>query len=352
MAIEFIQQSGLLRHSGSLCVRNDYAHNDCTECIDICPHDALGIVKERFAIKTDACTACGACLGGCPTQALTLENFDPNSFVLQCSKSEPVTLSCKSNTVCLAAFDKQHLATMALQSTAQIQCELSHCQTCSINTDFQISNIIKMRIEECNDFMTLLGIEKHIVSIETQPKQERFGVFKKAIQNIATLSHTQATEIYQKGAQKGLLKSMLLRNALRDQMRTISSTLIDDKAHFFTQIGINFDTCTNCQECTLFCPTKALVPTDDKQGILFDGSQCVGCGICDQVCKANAVSIESHYDIVDFIYERKNVLVHYEMALCQECKCAYPYKGGAQICDRCSAHVEDIAALFTLARDM
>lgn len=352
MALEFVQQGNLLSHKGIQCLRNDYAHNACSLCIDICPEDVFSIQRGRFTISGDGCTSCAACLGGCPTEALHLQNFDPNSFTLLFKSSENEKISCKSNTSCLAAFDAKHFVTMALSSEKTPLCDLSHCATCEMNHDHEISSEIEYRIKRANEFMHTLGLEQGVAVNYEPEEKKRFAAFKQAIKNVSDTRQEGATELFKSDNSRTILKDTLFKNALREQMRNIEKTQIDDRHLLFVNKAIDFDSCTNCQECVVFCPTDALFATSDKQGVAFNGGACVGCGICEDVCRPDAITSSSEYDLVNFVYDRAVELVHYEMAECSECKCAYPYKGGEQICDRCKDHVDEFAELFALARDL
>lgn len=353
MALEFVNHSNLLSHKGIQCLRNDYAHNECSICMDICPEDVLGVDRGRFAILSDQCTSCAACLGGCPTEALSLQNFDPNSFTLLFKNSENEKISCKSNSSCLAAFDAKHFVTMALTSDKVPLCDLSHCESCEMNTNQEVSAEIEYRVKSANEFLETLGLEKTILTNYEVEEKKRFAAFKQAIKGVNETATESATELFNNdNNSRTVLKDTLFKNALREQMRNINQTVIDDKNLLFVNKEIEFEACTNCQECAVFCPTDALFATSDKQGIAFNGGACVGCGICEDVCRPNAITSNSEYDLVNFVYDRSVELVHYEMAQCQECKTAYPYKGGEQICDRCKDHVEEFAELFALAKDL
>ena len=353
MGVEFIKKGNLLSFAGTKCLRNDYAHHDCTFCIDICPEGALLIERGKYTIKSDLCTSCAVCLGSCPTEALTLESFDPNSFVLALSSKEEKTVSCKKDAACLGSFDLHHYMTMALKNEYSVTCDLSHCSTCTMSKAQEIHDEIVGRIELANGYLAELGLKQALLINHeaSQTRASRFSMFKKAHSTVTEVGQSGATELF--AAQKSPipLKMVMLKNALREHMRDIKTSTVRPNM-IFTYQDIDFDQCTNCQECTMFCPTKALYHTDDKQSILFKGGDCIGCGICHEVCKPNAITNRSEFDLVNVIYDRVEELVHYEMAQCQECKCAYPYKGGEQICDRCYDFSKQHAGMFTLARDM
>ncbi len=44
----------------------------CTACVEICPVQAISMVKHK-AVIDDKCVACGACVGVCNSHAIALE---------------------------------------------------------------------------------------------------------------------------------------------------------------------------------------------------------------------------------------------------------------------------------------
>ena len=352
MAVSFVKTTNMLSFSGIKCLRNEYAHNECSLCFDICPEDALQMVRGKYTIQ-DNCTACAACLGVCPTETLTLENFDPNSFVLSLTDKEDKTIDCKGSSECLCAFDVPHYITMALKNEKPVSCDLSHCASCEMNNENSLFEEIEGKISLANGYLEQLGLEQRIeVKQEQEEKRpSRFAMFKQAHGSVAEVSQEGATQLFETKNSPIPLKMVMMKNALRENMRDIPNTTLKNSM-LFTKQEIDFDKCTLCKECTTFCPTKALSFTEDKQGIVFKGGDCIACGICHEVCRDDAIKTASEIDIVTMVYDRSEIAVHYEMAKCMECKCAYPYKGGEQICDRCRQFGDDHDGLFTLAKDM
>jgi Pyruvate/2-oxoacid:ferredoxin oxidoreductase delta subunit len=149
------------------------------------------------------------------------------------------------------------------------------------------------------------------------------------------------------------LKRILLKNSLKMVAEGFGDdTQINGSFSFVTGKRIDEMACNNCQECAMFCPTGAMSIRQDNAGIIFQVGKCIHCGICNEVCQPRAIDDEPHFDLVDFAFDRMALLVEHTLEICEECKVAFPYKGGEKICDRCKTFTTDYADLFTLAKDL
>ncbi|MDY0116471.1 MAG: 4Fe-4S binding protein [Sulfurimonadaceae bacterium] len=359
--LSFVQKSALFSYSGVNCIRNDYFHNDCQKCVDICPVGAFHIVRNAVTLFANECIECSACIGSCPTEALTIINFDPNAFTLAFDTMEKKTLSCKDNTNCLGVFDAHHYITMALKSKDAPVCDLSHCEGCKLNVDKKVESFIRQEIETANDFLIACGVGVTIEKIEIKPEEENpkrtmfKAAFSKAKDAAKEKPEIKALTIEHQrdiNAPKVPLKFLHLKNAIKDNITKFTTTTHTTNFGLFAEKSISFSACTNCGECVQFCPTNALVATPDKQGINFNVGDCIACGICDHICKTDAITTKEGIDLIEFAYDRGKELVHYEMVMCHECRCPYPYRGGDPICDRCADYTKDFSHMFVLAKDL
>lgn len=356
----FVQKAGIFSYSGTNCLRNEYFHNDCRLCIDICPKGAFHIVRNKLTLFDNECIDCAACIGSCPTEALTIENFDPNAFTMAFETAEEKTLSCKKNTPCLGVFDVQHLVTMGLRSEQGPLCDMAHCEGCSLNTDGKLEGRIRATVAAANAFFDAVGYEQQIGTLEEKPEENsRRALFRKAFQKAkeevleGTAEEPGITLQHQRGEGAKLpLKNLLLKNSIKAKIPEFKQTAFEGKSPLFFEKAISFEACTNCGDCIQFCPTEALFATGDKHGINFIAGNCIGCGICDDICKTDAIATKPGVDLVEVVYDRTKTLVHYEMVQCRECRCPFPYKGGDPICDRCKDFSASFSDMFTLARDL
>lgn len=358
--INFIQKSNLFTFTATRCLRNEYFHNDCRICIDLCPKNAINLVRNKLTLFENECVECAGCIGSCPTEAYEIESFDPNAFAASYAEIKPKELSCKSTTPCLGTFDIEHYAVMALRSKENVSCDMSHCSTCALNENGKLEATIRHHIDETNRFLESIGFEAKIETIEEKAEENaRRTLFRKGIMKakeaLVQEESAQKSMTAAHHAQSGMvmpLKRILLKNSLKEYVGEVSNPVFTDNFSLFFNKQINFMSCTNCGDCTQFCPTDALFPTSDKQGIYFSQGKCIGCGICEDICKPNAITSKEGFDLISVAFDRAEQLVHYDMVQCRECRCPFPYKGGDPICDRCESYTKEFSNMFTLARDM
>lgn len=357
--MNFIQSSNLFRYIGTRCLRNEYYHNDCRACIDLCPKGAFHIVRNKLTLFENECVGCAGCIGSCPSEALEIESFDPNGFAASFIHLEDPKLSCKTTTPCLGVFDSEHYLVMALRGEQQPVCDMSHCSTCTLNTDGRLAQTIHGKIDESNRFLETIGHSARVTILEEKEEQtERRALFRKGFDKLRdsvvqeSAAHVAMTTAHYKMPDAKLpLKRVLLKNSLKEIMGTLQTTAFAENTPLFFDKTIDFHACTNCGDCVQFCPTDALSATSDKQGIYFTQGKCIGCSICEDICKPNAISAKEGFDLVSVAFDRAELLVRYEMVMCNECRCPFPYKGGEPICDRCSSYIKEHANMFTLAKD-
>lgn len=56
---------------------------------------------------------------------------------------------------------------------------------------------------------------------------------------------------------------------------------------------VDFDKCTHCMQCVLYCPDSAIPVTQDSRPKRLETNldYCKGCGLCSNVCPVNAIKM-------------------------------------------------------------
>ena len=358
MRNESIVTADLFKFDYFKCLRSDYAKNECSLCIDLCPEEAMVFERGRLTLDPGRCTGCTACMGSCPTEALMSDLFDPNRFSLEFGKSESDLLSCKQDVPCLAALSVEHLISMSLRRGDRFACDLSHCEGCAINKENRVHDAIDAMIDEANRFLELAGSGQRIGKV-TRPAAgeisvERRGMLKKIFQTAKEVNEdVSMAELMPPEHQKQPLRRILLKNALKERAENLPEhTETGETFSFVTGQRIDAQSCTNCQECAMFCPTEALSILKDNTGIVFQVGKCIACGICNDICQPRSITRSPDLDLVTFAFDRMELLVKHRLEVCIECKVAFPYRGGEKVCDRCKDFRDNFSDLFTLAKDM
>ena len=344
MSLEYRQSASHFTFDALRCLRTDYAHNDCRECIEICPTEAFGFDRGRMVFKEDACIGCGVCVGVCPTEALGVEFFDPTAYAA--SLEGEAVLSCKKDVPCLSLFDTPHFAAMLL-GCEEVAIDLTHCAECPLDPQGRTSESIRKRVAEAERFVAELGLERRFVERSYQSERRRF--FQAIAQKLANKEPSEPPQEPIKSRYPQKLE--LLKSRIKPLAPKLPRREVEASYSFLSDKAIDALACDNCGECIKFCPTDALFWAKDGTAIWFVSGKCIACGICAEVCEPGAITSKESVDIVAWAYDRGRELVEHTFEICTECKTPFAYKGGEPICGRCLDFVHRFGDIFKLASE-
>jgi ferredoxin len=354
--LDFIQTKEFFILNGLKCLRGDYYHNNCNNCIDICPSQSVTIMNKKIFLE-NSCTNCGVCIGICPTESLMLENFDENNFVLEFSQSQTDEISCKSNSICLSTFDEHHYISMIMNKKKDFKVDISHCENCDLNCN-NLETSISNRVTKSNEFLELLDVQNKIeLKKETQKELNvsRRGIFEKVFKATKQIKDNQnlTKKIEEKIDKKIPTKKLLLKNRIKEFLT--EEKLINFENNIICNKNIDYEKCTNCKECVQFCPTEALSKNSLEDTIYFQIGKCINCNICNDICKEKAISTNyKDINLLNFAFDKAVILAQFNMKICTKCKCAYPSKNenDKQICHICKKFDTEYEDLFIMQKDL
>lgn len=335
------------------CLRTEYLYNECSNCIDVCPVQAIGLShSKRIALDTAACIDCNGCIGVCPTSTFSNTEFDPLHYILKSGLDKEVVLSCKSIGQCLSIFSSENLISLALRQKSVVV-DMSHCSSCEvINCGGKIENQIRSTMSEANRFLSPIGMSEIVARDEKVDLGRRGAIFSFAT-DLQTISEDNDEFDRLFDPKETLPKSrFVFQNSLKHAIENFKENIIEDSFSFLSNKKIDFESCTNCGDCLQFCPTNALFYGGEKTKILFQSTRCIACGICDDICKPKSFSSVDSFDMVSLAFGRAEVLIENHFVTCTECRVDFSQKHNETICARCIDFVETNNNLFTLARDM
>lgn len=336
------------------CVRTDYLYAECRKCADICMEDVFYFRNDKMMLKQENCTGCAVCIGGCPSEALKVESFDENQFILQFAASSDTLLSCKHNTPCLAVFDEHHLVASVMQKNGSIECDLTQCATCEFANAAEIRTVVEGRVDEANRFLAELGFEHRIAKEPKTAVNERRGFFKKLSQ--VAINQTIMDKPKISGVDPTTtpvpVKKTILKNRIKTWLETTEKETVDTGFSFIINKQIDADRCSNCGDCSSSCPTKAFSLDTTKERVFFQLGKCVSCGICIQVCPEKCLENRTDFSLINYAFDRAEKMVEHHLKICPTCKLAFPAKHSDEECPHCVKLHTEFADMFRPASEM
>lgn len=344
------------------CVKVYSKHSSCTKCQDICPVSAISY-NENIPEVNDACVDCGGCIGTCPTEAISLKNFDTLEFIFTHIESDESLISCKKNIPCLATLSIENLISLALLSNKTVL-DTGHCLNCEIANP--LAQEIQNNIHQANMFLENIESPKRIVAedihyeeVITKEEPNRRDFLKKFSLKGAVKSKIEFEQILEKEEKRGITledsanmrqknipnKRKLFFMALKRVDKPEQYNTIEHNNISFTSQKEIHNNCDNCSMCYRICPTGALQSDKRNTKIEFDALMCVKCSLCHDVCETDAIKLRT-YNTKEIFEPKIEELINFKVVRCEECANYFTYFGGEKTCPRCKIEEEEAKSLW------
>ncbi|MRJ02677.1 MAG: hypothetical protein GXO19_03755 [Epsilonproteobacteria bacterium] len=351
----------MIRLNPGRCLPYISRASTCRSCQEICSPKALTVEEGGVQLSPDLCTDCGACMGVCPTEALTLPSLNPIEFALSFLQSEKGTISCRENFSCLAGLHPEYLVIFGL--VKEVTLDLGHCRECPI-APLSLPQIERSRAEasyvlEALDRPPIRGEE-----LALEPKEERrrefFRLFTpggigevkgeiereiEAERGKIPLDQRALEEMKRREVpdRRKLLFSLLQRVPKPREYRYLEN----EHLSFISDKEID-GSCDNCSLCYRICPTQALSTDGRESKILLEPMVCIRCHLCHDICEKGSISVADYFDTQEFFEPSQKVLISFQMSRCEDCGKWFTPSRGETLCARCGAEEEGARELWGL----
>ena len=295
-----------------LCAHSSSGNVGCTRCLDVCPADAIssiqGRIESRIEIDPFLCQGVGSCTSACPTGAIefrlpetrrqqdTLATWltayrDAGGEVpvlrfithdsLEAERAAGVTtpghiIDAPLEELGAAGHDQWLTALASGASEVRIQ----------LHDDMpnRLSAFLEHQITQAHSLLTALGHDAaRIKLLPVGAEGER-----DALPSLTPL--TESPLSFNEPNKRARLNVVLARLAELGAPSGERHAMPQGAAYG----GINVDSaaCTLCHACVSNCPTPALKSGGNTPALSFLEADCVQCGLCEQACPEDAITLE------------------------------------------------------------
>jgi ferredoxin len=373
-----------------VCAAGKSSQQGCTVCSDACPHGAVERpTVDSVEFDPVACESCGACTSACPTGAvmarvpsneriareveslLTPEDRSGLVFSPDGIQTEVVAFVCGERAErALEAYGRQArnsenaeyppLLPVEVPCTDAVgEAHVLHALAagadgvaivgCGGGCIHSGPEPKREFVERINRATTDLGLGERAAFFAPEPDQP--AAFVEEVSEFVDL-HLDDTPVPGDHVATGVanegrpnpefnthkwalesIRAILPHTDARDVIRGLDS---------FGRVEVD-DSCTFTPTCSNLCPTDALRRED--AGLEFDHERCVNCGLCEEGCMEEAITVEAGLEL-DLLPERNDgdawtTVAEGEMLECA--RCGKPFTSEASA-DKIKSEVGDVVA--------
>ena len=306
----------------SLCAHSRNKISGCSNCLDVCPANAINSNGDTVQIDTSICGGCGLCGSVCPSGAAKVIWPSVDKLLNRLSSITENYMNIEKKKPRLLIHDHNHgngllsylsriydglpydVIPIEMHSTGRCGHDLLIGATALgfseifILTDpakYSDNLVIKEQVKIANALLDGINIksDEKFTVIETVDPEE----FNSLI-NIKNKTYEyEHSPFIAAGTNKSITRTALkgLSNANNFKGEVIS--LPDNSP--YGRLDINDENCTLCLACVSACPAGALQDNPETPQLLFREDACIQCGICVKTCPEKVISLVPQFSLSD-----------------------------------------------------
>lgn len=288
------------------CVRTLFSKSSCRRCVDECQQKAICVSKGTVSLENSKCTACGACVSSCPTEAFSFAKYPLYSALFELKKllsdhqeqqstNLSVAFACpkvsqakeRISVGCLGGMSPALFVLAQLTTEAKVIVYCGNCRNCASNNEGGPNKSLAQKISRLSDILKIQpDIQVSATASEALDNLKRRKIFRKISNEL--LEKSEIASLNGRAPKTEKVFPMLDREMLIDCIKLIRERKpeyeIPEK--IFPLPGVHKNTCTGCNICVLLCPSGCLT-SREKDGhfkLLADPLRCMDCKRCVEAC--------------------------------------------------------------------
>lgn len=283
----------------SICAHSRSGLTGCNRCLNVCPTGAIISLGEQVEINPYYCQGGGSCATACPSGAITYRYPQPIDLAnrlrvllrhyYQAGGSDAaVVFHSEADTAEMAALP-DHVLALELEEIGGVGLEIWLSALAygarqvvlwpNQNLAGSVADELEIQLVIAQALLQGLGYSPAVVTLNTVLSSDNMPELKPATFAGSNDKRTQlfaALDWLAKQAPKQPQSSPLPAQAP------------------LGNIHAN-DHCTLCMACVAVCPASALQAGGDTPRLDFIEANCLQCGLCEQACPENAITLEPRY---------------------------------------------------------
>ncbi|WP_298441117.1 4Fe-4S binding protein [uncultured Ferrimonas sp.] len=298
-----------------VCAHHSSGVDGCQRCLSVCPADAIQSDHNQIQIDPYLCHGAGSCASACPTGAIQYDQ--PTAPIMkdylqrllsryqQLSELRPVVLfhdgelgaaqlsqlqQLPAGVIPVAleeigvagaelwlaslAWGARQVLVLTHEHTPQTLRDLVSSEHDNIAKLFAAAGIDEQRLQllDASELATIDAIAAQSAQLEVLPVAAFSTDLPKRDTFYNALDHLN-------GCHLGSSDSIAISNVA------------------YGQVVLDTDKCTLCMSCAALCPARALQDGGDSPALKFTEQSCVQCGLCQQACPEQAISLAAQFNL-------------------------------------------------------
>ena len=311
-----------VKYDENLCAHSRNQIPGCSNCLDICPANAIKSEGNFVSIDPGICGGCGFCGSVCPSGAIETD-YPPLEFILTQTKKiveNYLMAGGKNPEIILHDSDfgnemismlsrhfsglPSNLIPYELHSTGRIGHDLITSLIALGYEKIYILTDPKLASEHIH-IPLQLNLAKSMIKGVVKSYSEDF------VKIIDNNDPEKVSEIIYKNRNGIKIKTKpfnplgkprgIVRVAMQSlQKESNKSNVIElPKGSPYGTLDVNLEKCTICLSCVSGCPASALQDNPDAPQLSFREDACLQCGICVSTCPEKAITLVPQYNLND-----------------------------------------------------
>lgn len=297
--------------NSDLCAHSTSGNIGCTRCLDVCPADAIssiqGRIESHIEIDPYLCQGVGSCTSACPTGAIefrvpeTRRQQDTLSawlgayreaggqvpvlrFITHDSQDAeraagvvPAGHVLDAPLEDLGAAGHDQWLTALAAGAAEVRIQLHP------NMPARLSAFLTDQVTQAHALLDALGHDRARVQLINVAD----AAARDALPALTPL--TEAPLSLPEPEKRARLNRVLAR--LAELGSPNGERVAMPVSAAYGAVQVDSDACTLCHACVSNCPTPALKAGGKTPALSFLEADCVQCGLCEQACPENAITL-------------------------------------------------------------